>query len=135
MAGKRKKQSRPRYPLIEWVSAALGLVITAAMFGFLAVEAIRQRDGVPPVLDVAATGLTAASGRYIVEVQVTNGSRKTGAAVEVEGTLMRGRATVETSSATFDYVPGKSYRQGGLVFTNDPRRFQLVLRVKGYERP
>ncbi|HEU5483124.1 MAG TPA: hypothetical protein VFU80_08555 [Sphingomicrobium sp.] len=124
-----------RYPVVEWLSAAIGLAVTAGMFGFLVVESVRQRGDVPPVMEVAAVGLVAGRDTYVVEAEVKNISRKTAAQVQVEGLLKRGDAPVETSNATVDYVPGGSSRQIGLVFTHDPRTYRLELRVTGYERP
>lgn len=135
MAQKKKSKSHRRYPLVEWISASIGLVITGVLFGFLAYEAVLQRDGMPPVLEVVPTALIRAEGRYIVEVRVENRSRTTGSAVQVEGSLKAGEESVETSSASFDYVPGESHRRGGLVFARDPRAYRLEVRVTGYERP
>lgn len=132
MAGRTKSV---RYPLVEWVSAAIGLLITAGMFGFLALEAANDGNGVPPVMEAEPAALFFANGRYIVEVDVENHSAQTAAAVNVEGALMVGSEPVETSDATLAYVPGDSKRRAGLFFLRDPREFRLRLRVTGYERP
>lgn len=132
MAGRSKAV---RYPLIEWVSAAIGLAITAGMFGFLALEAVSDGEGVPPVLEAEPAALFFANGRYIVEVDVENLSSQTASAVNVEGALMAGNEPVETSNATLAYVPGDSKRRAGLFFARDPRELRLRLRVTGYERP
>ena len=124
-----------RYPLVEWVSAAIGLAITGGMFGFLAYEAMLQRNGAPPIMKVVPVAVVHGAGLYVLEVDVTNISHQTGAAVEVEGTLEVDGEAIETSSATVTYVPGGSLRRAGLVFTHDPRRYKLGLRVTGYERP
>ena len=41
----------------------------------------------------------------------------------------------ETAEATFDFLPARSRREGGLYFTNDPRIGALTLRAKGYADP
>jgi len=135
MAEKKKKKSHRRYPLIEWISAFIGLAITGVLFGFLAYEAVLQSDGTPPVFEVVPTALMRSNGGFILEVRVENRSRSTGSAVQVEGSLKEGGQSIETSSASFDYVPGESHRRGGLVFRRDPREYKLELRVTGYERP
>ena len=130
-----KRKEPKRYPLIEWISAGVGLVITSALLAMLIVETVQERDGVPPLLEVEPTQLTKSGRLYVLEFNVTNGSSATGASVAVEGALMAGSSQVERSSATLAYVPGKSSQRGGLIFTQDPRRHQLELRVTGYERP
>ena len=122
-------------PLLEWVSAAVGLVIVLGMFGFLAVDAMRSDSGMPPIMRVEPVRLTVASGQYVLQVNVSNSSRKAGAGVQISGELKRGGASIESSAATLSYVPGQSQRRAGLVFRHDPRRFELDRRVTGYERP
>ena len=126
-----------RIPLLEWVSAAIGLVITVGLLGFLTVEVVRQDDGVPPLLDALPVAIAVGrEGRnHVVEVKVVNESYTTGAAVHIEGTLKRGGSDVETSSATLAYVPGMSERRAGLIFTRDPADYTVEIRVIGYERP
>lgn len=132
MAQARKPK---RVPLLEWVSAGVGLVIAVGFFGLLAVEALRQRDGIPPVLHVDPVALTRADGHYFLQLEVSNRSHITGAGVQVEGTLKQGGSDVETSTTTVSFVPGESRRRAGLVFTRDPREHSIELRVTGYEHP
>ena len=135
MAGSGKKAKEKGIPLLESISAGIGLAILAVMFGFLTYEALKTPAGVVPVLVAEPVGLTRASGIYVVEVEVSNRSRQTGAAVQVEAVLKQGGTEVEKSHATFDYVPGRSQTRGGVLFTEDPRKHQLELRVTGYQRP
>lgn len=124
-----------RYPLLEWVSAAIGLVIAAVMFGLLIYEALVQRPGVPPLIEVEPSALVKAGNQYVLELKVRNVARRTASAVQVEGVLKTGGEKVETSTATLDYVPGESRRNAALIFTNDPRNYRLALRVTGFSRP
>jgi uncharacterized protein (TIGR02588 family) len=74
-------------------------------------------------------------GRFLVRVQAVNESRATAAALRVEGTLRRGSDLVERSELEFDYLPGRSSREGGLFFTADPRGLQLELAARSYRAP
>ena len=134
---KDSKKGKPpkRYPVVEWASAAVGLAITAVMFGLLAYEAALQRNGMPPILTVAPTDAVKAGNQFIVEVEVRNQARNTAAGVQVEGILKSGGTQVETSSTTIDYVPGESSRQAALVFGRDPRKHRVEFRITGYARP
>lgn len=135
MLKKTNQAKGKRVPLLEWVSAAVGLLILVGLFGFLAMEAVKTSEEKPPMMIVEETGISAYSDRYIIEVKLVNHSRKTGAAIQIEGRLSTGGTSVETSNATVDYVPGKSERRAGLVFTKDPRKYDVELRVTGYELP
>jgi uncharacterized protein (TIGR02588 family) len=124
-----------RYPLLEWISAAIGLAIAAVMFGLLTYEAAVQRPGVPPLIKVEPTALVKAGNQYVLELEVRNVARRTASTVQVEGVLKKGGQPIETSSASIDYVPGESRRNAALIFTTDPRQYPLTLRVTGFSRP
>lgn len=130
---RRKKQSGP--PVLEWVSAAVGAVLAIGILVFIAIEALDSSASRPPLLEVRPTGVFQGSGLYVVEVTVANRTGQTAAAVEIQGELMQGGSSVETSNATLSYVPGHSERNAGLIFSRDPRAHQLQVRATGYEQP
>ena len=124
----------PRSPL-EWIAAGFGLLVAAAMAGFIGWGAYSRGDSAPPAISVVPQRVVETSAGYVVEVKATNASEQTGAAVLIEGELKEGGASVEKSQATISYVPGRSERTAGLVFRRDPRRLQLEVRTLGYEKP
>lgn len=121
--------------LLEWTAGAIGALVAAAIVTFLALEAIASSEKKPPLLEVRPTALVAGPGTHIVQVKVFNRSAQTAATVQIEGELKQGASVVETSTATIGYVPGHSERQAGLIFTRDPRRHDVQMRVTGYELP
>ena len=135
MASERDSKGKARTPLLESLSAAIGLALIGSMLAFLVYESVKINDGAPPVMVVQPTAVQAAHGQHIVEIRVKNLSRKTAAAVQVEGVLMKDGTEAEKSNASFDYVPGKSEREGAIVFSKDPRSHDLRFRVTGFERP
>lgn len=133
MAQDRGKTARE--PLLEWVSAGIGLVLTLAIVALIGREALNGETAQPPAIEVVAGRVTPIQAGFVVEVTALNRSGGTAAGVEVEGALMSGTDEVETSGLTFDYVPGHAQRRGGLFFTQDPRRHRLQLRALGYQAP
>ena len=122
-------------PLLEWIAALLGLIITLGLIGFIGWEAINAPDESPPEIEIIAERVTRVTGGYVVEIVAVNRGPTTAAAVEVEGTLKNVAAQPVTSRLTFDYVPGHSRQRGGLFFSQEPRLDQLELRAVGYARP
>jgi uncharacterized protein (TIGR02588 family) len=53
----------------------------------------------------------------------------------VQGDLRSESGTVETSEMTFQHLPARSERKGGLFFTRDPRALRLTVSARGYEHP
>lgn len=128
-----KKRHDP-VPRLEWASAALGLLVAMLLLAILGREAIAGRDYPVPVLVAEVDRVVATATGHVVKVRVRNLSDQTAAAVQVEGKIKAGQQE-ETSSATIDYVPGRSQATGGIIFSSDPRGSGLELRVTGFEMP
>lgn len=122
-------------PLLEWISAGVGLLVTLAILGFIGWQAWSDAGAGPPAIIVRAEGSQPAGGGWVVEFVAENLSPTTAAAVEVEGVLRQGGRILATSRATLDHVPGLSERTGGLFFEQDPRAHELGLRALGYATP
>lgn len=131
----RKPAPAARVPVLEWIAAGIGLFLTLGMFFIIGREAITGDTHELPAIDVAASRIVPTGSGFVVEVVATNRSGGTGAVVEIEGELKSGETSVETSSLTFDYVPGHAERRGGLFFREDPRAHQLELRALGFQTP
>ena len=135
MAGRGKSERTPREPLLEWIAASLGLVLTLGMVAVIGQEALRGDADQLPAIEVRATRLASTPSGFVVEIVAANRTGGTAATVQVEGELKDGESSVETSSLTLDYVPGHAERRGGLFFTEDPRRHRLEVRALGYQAP
>ena len=118
----------------EWAAAALGASILVFAIGYMAWYGLMHTSG-PPVIVVERAESVRLDGSYVVKVLVRNEGRSTAAAVEIEGTLMDGEESLETSTATLDYVPENSQREAYLQFTRDPDTFDLKLRAVGASAP
>ncbi len=121
-------------PLIEWVSSGVGPAVTLVMLGFLGYKTVVGNDS-PPQIAIRVDHIFNVSGGYLVDIAVVNRGHSTASQLKVEGELKAGTDTIETSDATFDYVPARSEREGGLFFTRDPRSHELSLRATGYVKP
>lgn len=134
-SGKRHRERRSQPPLLEWISAAVGLLLTLAVLGALAWEGLTGSNGRPPAVEATVSRITPVRAGYVVEVELRNRSSATAAAVEVEGELTKSDGTAATSTAMVDYVPGESTRNAGLFFEDDPRRHRLEVRALGFAEP
>ena len=121
-------------PWLEWVASGTGLILAIGLFGLLGWEAITD-TGAAPVVTVKVESVTAVEGGYRVMFRARNGTQAAAAQVEIEGILSGAGNDEETSRVLFDYVPGRSEREGGLFFSRDPGSGSLVLRAVGFARP
>jgi uncharacterized protein (TIGR02588 family) len=131
----RRSHTTPNTPPLEWIAAAIGLILLIAVLTVIGREALRAGESPSPAIAVHATRIVASEGGYIVEFEAVNRSGGTGAAVEIEGVLGPADQPVETSTATLDYVAGHARAKGGLYFSHDPRTQPLALRALGYRTP
>lgn len=130
-----QSSAQPETPLLEWISAAVGLIVTLGLIGVIGWEALNP-DPTPPAMVVEQRGVTATPSGYVLEVRVTNRGGSPAAQVIVEGELTPPTGgPPETAEATFDYVPDHSSRAGGLFFQADPRQGELKLGAKGFAEP
>jgi len=123
------KRQPPRTPLLEWIASGLGLLLIIGVTAVIARDAFNGSADMAPDVTVAATRVRPSGTGFLVEFEARNVSPITAAQLTVEGKLPGG----ETSTATIDYVPGRSVRRGGLFFSEDPRGVKL--RALGYQDP
>jgi uncharacterized protein (TIGR02588 family) len=116
-------------PALEWIAAAIGLLLTLGVMGVIARDAFNGSAEMAPDIVVSATAVRPSGAGFLLEFEARNLSPITAAQVTIEGTLPGG----ETGTAVIDYIPGRSVRQGGLFFTQDPRG--AALRPLGYQNP
>jgi len=123
-----------KIPSWSWVAAAVGLALVAGSAGFMLFRALAG-DPSPPDLVIETEAVVPNGSSYLVPIRVANRGGSAAAGLTVEGVLMEGTVTVETSAITMDYVPSSSQRKARLFFSRDPRKFDLQVRAKGYEQP
>ncbi|MEF2548987.1 TIGR02588 family protein [Aurantimonas sp. E1-2-R+4] len=126
-------QARKPHP-IEWIVGGISAVVVLAMIGFILFEAFSATGRTPRLAVAAGRTETMASG-FRIGFRAFNGGDATAAEVTVEGSLMDGEETVETSEVTLDYIPGHSERRGALLFSKYPGQYRLELNAKSYREP
>jgi uncharacterized protein (TIGR02588 family) len=123
-----------RVPAAEWVVAAIGAALVAGTIGYLVWLAL-GRDQAPPEVRIIAGNIVALEHNFLVEFRAVNTGASAAAGLLVEGELAGPEGVVETAEATLEYLPPRSTRKGGLIFSHDPRRYELRLSAKGYVEP
>jgi uncharacterized protein (TIGR02588 family) len=130
----KQREEEPLKRRLEAIAAALGALMALGTIGVILWDAITG-DGDPPVVVIKAREVYEHEDGYVLEIDVLNRGDETGSQVTVEGSLSRDGEVVEESETTFDYVPSRSRRRGGLFFSADPRTHDLMLRAQGYVNP
>lgn len=134
MADARSPGKQPSSPL-ERASAVVGLLVSAAMLGFIGWRAVTGDVQETPRLTVQVEQVSRSGTNYSMRIVVRNAASVAAADVQVEGVLREGAGEIERSQASIDYVPGRSQRRAGLLFTHDPARYSMEVRPVGYQEP
>jgi uncharacterized protein (TIGR02588 family) len=121
-------------PLLEWIVGGLGAALVGGAIAFLVYHAL-ARDRTPPDVRVVAERVLDLQHGYLVQFRAFNQGNSAAAEVGIEGELAAPDGNTEVSEVVLDYLPPHSDREGGLVFSRDPRGGQLSLRAKGHARP
>ncbi len=119
---------------LEWVAGGLSAVVVLALVGFILYQAINA-TATKPNLRVLVEQVEVTDNGYRVNFRAVNRGGATAAGVEIEGRIEHDGETIETSRVTLDYIPPHSGQQGGLLFSQDPKRYRLRLAAKGYTDP
>jgi uncharacterized protein (TIGR02588 family) len=131
---KPEQQEEPGKRLLEGIAGIVGAVIALATLSVIVWDGLRG-GAAPPLVEIEALGIVEQQNGYLLEIIAHNAGDRTAAGLGVEGTLSRDGEIVETATTTFDYVPSRSQRRGGLFFSIDPREYQAELRATGYIEP
>ena len=115
-------------PVLEWITAGLGLLVVMAAFGLILFQALNGPDR-PPELSLAAGQARQTPAGWVIEVEASNDGDQTAAGVQIEGRLGAETATVE-----LDYVPAHGEALASLRFDGDPRG-RMELTVLGWREP
>ena len=129
-AGTRQRAT----PLLEWLVAGLGVLLVGGAIAFLVYHSV-TRDRSPPDIRVVTERVLDLDNGYLVQFRAFNEGRSAAAEVTIEAQLTGPDGTTEVGEAVLDYLPPRSDREGGLLFTGDPRAGELRLRAKGYVKP
>jgi uncharacterized protein (TIGR02588 family) len=118
----------------EWVTGAVSAFLVLGAIGFMVYEEFAHPD-TPAQIVVTVDTVFAGEHGFVVQVRASNEGGTTAAGLMVQGELKGDTGVVETAEATLDYVPPRSHRRAGLLFTHDPARYALEVRPKGYDLP
>lgn len=118
----------------EWAVAFLGLALVIGVIAYLIHVALTDRD-TPPDIVLRVVDVGPASGGYLVRIEALNSGGQAAADVRIDATLEQAGEVIETRDLSFDFLPTRSKRRGGMVFRHNPDEFQIELRVVSHREP
>lgn len=120
-------------PIAEKIASAISLILVIAVVGFLAREGLRREE--PAAFDAIVVSVADRDGFFYLTASVSNQGRESAEQIRIIAWLGDGEALIEESEATIDRLPGRSRREVGFVFRNDPRQHHVTIEIEGYQKP
>lgn len=130
-----QEMERPPRSLAEWVTFAIASLIVGSIAG-LVVYAWATDGDRPPVLVVQQTeGIREENGQFYIPFEISNTGGETAESVQVIAELEQQGMVQPMGDLQVDFLARGEKEKGAFVFTQDPRKGKLVLRVGSYKVP
>lgn len=128
------EQQPPRSPA-EWTTFSIALLIVAAIVGLVIYKWLTQKNQ-PPVISISNPGeIREAPGQFYVPFSVINSGGETAESVQVIAELRLNGKVEENGEQQIDFLASGEKEEGAFVFSRDPRKGELVVRIASYKSP
>lgn len=128
------KSLSERTSVLEWIVAAIGLILVTFSVGYISYQSI-IKESKPPELNVKVSSVNKQLNGYLVEFKVKNEGDETASNVVIEGQIRNGDEEVEKKTTTIDYIASGSEKKAGFFYTENPQKYKLEIKALGYEKP
>jgi uncharacterized protein (TIGR02588 family) len=125
---------KPKKNAVEWTVFAASLAVIAVTVVLLLRGSFHSAQ-LPPDLHITAGTPVRSSGGYAIPITVSNRGDDTAEQARIEVALMTDAREAEKAELTIAFVPGRSRREGWVIFQRDPGCCTLSLRTVSFELP
>ncbi len=130
----RASHGRADIPPAEWAVAGLGAILVMATIAMLIFGSTQMTSGVPQLRVRVDSVVDAGGGAWVARFTALNRGNSTAADVVLEAVVGEGPGR-QASTVTIDYLPPRSERTGGFLFSRDPGLGPIEARAVGYRDP
>lgn len=126
---------RPPRSLAEWISFSISLFIVGVIATLVLYIWATDRDR-PAALNLNQNEpIRETDGQFYVPFEIANSGGETVESVQVIAELQVAGEVIESGDLQVDFLSQGEKESGVFVFSQDPRKGQLVLRVSSYKVP
>lgn len=133
----KKTRARKRHdatPLLEWVLGGIGVLLFLGAIAFLVYEG-SSGPNQPAGVEIRIDAVIPTEDAYLVRYRAYNQGTQTLVDLHVTARVLDGSKELERVEAAIDFLPGRSWRRGGVYLHEDPRKYRLEVRAAGYQEP
>lgn len=119
----------------EWISLAISSVLLIGVIALVGRLWASEQQRQPPILQVTQSQIRQSADTFYVPFEVVNTGGKTAASVQVVAELQFNGITIESGEQILNFLSSQEKAAGAFVFSHDPRRGTLVIRIASYQDP
>lgn len=119
----------------EWTTFSIALFILAMIVGLVLYKWFTQTNRPPVVSVTPKPEIREAPGQFYVPFSVKNTGGETAESVQVIAELRINGEVEEAGEQQIDFLASGETEEGAFVFSRDPRKGELVIRVASYKLP
>jgi uncharacterized protein (TIGR02588 family) len=128
-------ESKQPRSLAEQVSFSIAALILTILVGLVCYLWLGKRGQDPPNPIVAVKPVQELSGQFHVPFELTNQGDTTAESVQVVAELRIKGTVEETGEQQIDFLSSHETESGAFIFSQDPRKGKLMIRVASYKLP
>ncbi|MDY6802385.1 MAG: TIGR02588 family protein [Cyanobacteriota bacterium] len=119
----------------EWLSFSVAIFLVAILV-FLVLYSWSKQENTPPIITLQIEEeVRREEGQFYVPFTVTNTGGTTAASVRVVGQLLIEGELEEAGEQEINFLSGGEEASGVFIFTRNPEKGILTIRVTGYKLP
>lgn len=128
------EDKQPRF-LAEQISFSIAALILATLVGSVCYLWLGKQEKESPNPVVIIKPVQELSGQFHVPFELTNEGDDTAESVQVVAELRVKGAPSETGEQQIDFLSSHETESGAFIFSQDPRKGELTVRVASYKLP
>jgi len=130
-----KTEEKPKRSLAEWVTFTIASFILAIIVGLVGYTWLNEKNQ-PPIISVSKKeAIREIDGQFYVPFEVANTGGDTAESVQIIAELVIDGKVAESGEQQIDFLSSRETEEGAFVFSQNPSKGKLNLRIASYKLP
>ncbi|RCJ23948.1 TIGR02588 family protein [Nostoc sp. ATCC 43529] len=130
-----KTEQQPKRSLAEWVTFTVASFILAIIVSLVVYTWLNEKNQ-PPIISVSKKEtIREIDGQFYVPFEVANTGGDTAESVQIIAELVIDGEVAESGEQQIDFLSSRETEEGAFVFSQNPSKGKLNLRIGSYKLP
>ncbi|MBD2679124.1 MULTISPECIES: TIGR02588 family protein [Nostoc] len=130
-----KTEEKPKRSLAEWVTFTIASFILAIIVSLVGYTWLNEKNQ-PPIISVSKKeAIREIDGQFYVPFEVVNTGGDTAESVQIIAELVIDGEVAESGEQQIDFISTRETEEGAFIFSQNPSKGKLNLRIASYKLP